>query len=175
MDFYTSRPSFFPSFFLPLQPDNNKMMNKTRFYTTFFLSAMLLCSKAQITPTTQMEKLDRGLVALPASSGNFVSWRFLGTDDSNTHFDLVRNGSTIATDLTVSNFKDTNGDSNSEYQVVTKVNGETINTSDAVKAWDKVYKTLKLDLPAKGAQGGNYSPNDCSVGDVDGDGEYEIY
>ena len=138
---------------------------------------MLLCSKAQITPISQMEKLDRGLVALPASSGsgNFVSWRFLGTDDNNTRFDLVCNGTTIATDLEVSNYKDANGDSSSEYQVITKVNGEVVNTSDAVKAWDKVYKTLKLDLPAKGAQGGTYSPNDCSVGDVDGDGEYEIF
>ena len=152
-------------------------MNKTRLYTTIFLSAMLLCSKAQITPISQMEKLDRGLVALPASSGsgNFVSWRFLGTDDSNTRFDLVCNGTTIAADLEVSNYKDANGDSSSEYQVITKVNGEVVNTSDAVKAWDKVYKTLKLDLPAKGAQGGTYSPNDCSVGDVDGDGEYEIF
>ena len=138
---------------------------------------MLLCSKAQITPISQMEKLDRGPVALPASSGsgNFVSWRFLGTDDSNTRFDLVCNGTTIAADLEVSNYKDANGDSSSEYQVITKVNGEVVNTSDAVKAWDKVYKTLKLDLPAKGAQGGTYSPNDCSVGDVDGDGEYEIF
>ena len=138
---------------------------------------MLLCSKAQITPISQMEKLDRGLVALPASSGsgNFVSWRFLGTDDNNTRFDLVCNGTTIAADLEVSNYKDANGDSSSEYQVITKVNGEVVNTSDAVKAWDKVYKTLKLDLPAKGAQGGTYSPNDCSVGDVDGDGEYEIF
>ena len=138
---------------------------------------MLLCSKAQITPISQMEKLDRGLVALPASSGsgNFVSWRFLGTDDSNTRFDLVCNGTTIAADLEVSNYKDANGDNSSEYQVITKVNGEVVNTSDAVKAWDKVYKTLKLDLPAKGAQGGTYSPNDCSVGDVDGDGEYEIF
>ena len=138
---------------------------------------MLLCSKAQITPISQMEKLDRGPVALPASSGsgNFVSWRFLGTDDNNTRFDLVCNGTTIATDLEVSNYKDANGDSSSEYQVITKVNGEVVNTSDAVKAWDKVYKTLKLDLPAKGAQGGTYSPNDCSVGDVDGDGEYEIF
>ena len=152
-------------------------MNKTRLYTTIFLSAMLLCSKAQITPISQMEKLDRGLVALPASSGsgNFVSWRFLGTDDNNTRFDLVCNGTTIAADLEVSNYKDANGDSSSEYQVITKVNGEVVNTSDAVKAWDKVYKTLKLDLPAKGAQGGTYSPNDCSVGDVDGDGEYEIF
>ena len=138
---------------------------------------MLLCSMAQITPISQMEKLDRGLVALPANSGNgiFVSWRFLGTDDNNTRFDLIRNGTTIATDLEVSNFKDDSGNSSSEYQVITKVNGETISTSAPVKAWGEIYKKLKLDRPATGAQGGTYSPNDCSVGDVDGDGEYEIF
>ena len=152
-------------------------MYRLRLYTTFFLTTLLLCGKAQITPISQMEKLDRGLVALTANSGsgNFVSWRFLGTDDTNTRFDLVRNGTTIATDLEVSNYKDDSGNSSSEYQVVTKVNGEAVNTSDPVKAWGEVYKKLKLDRPAKGAQGGTYSPNDCSVGDVDGDGEYEIF
>ena len=152
-------------------------MNKTRLYTTFFLSTMLLCSSAQITPISQIEKLDRGLVALPANSGsgNFVSWRILGTDDNNSRFDLVRNGTTIATDLEVSNYKDASGNSSSEYQVITKVNGEAVNTSDPVKAWGEVYKKLKLDRPAKGPLGGTYSPNDCSVGDVDGDGEYEIF
>ena len=152
-------------------------MNKLRFYTTLFLSAMLLHSKAQITPITQMEQLNRGVVALPANSGsgNFISWRFLGTDDNNTRFDLVCNGTTIATDLEVSNYTDANGDSNAEYQVITKVNGETISTSDPVKVWGDVYKKLKLDRPDKGALGGTYSPNDCSVGDVDGDGEYELF
>ena len=152
-------------------------MYRLRLYTAFFLTTLLLCGKAQITPISQMEKLDRGLVALPANSGrgNFVSWRFLGTDDNNTRFDLVRNGATIATDLEVSNYKDDSGDSSSEYQVITKVNGEAVNTSNPVKAWGEVYKKLKLDRPAKGAQGGTYSPNDCSVGDVDGDGEYEIF
>ena len=152
-------------------------MNKLRFYITFLLSAMLLYSKAQITPISQMEKLDRGLVALPANSGsgNFVSWRFLGTDDNNARFDLVRNGTTIASDLEVTNYKDASGNSSSEYQVITKVNGEVISTSDPVKAWGDVYKKLKLDRPAKGALGGTYSPNDCSVGDVDGDGEYELF
>ena len=151
-------------------------MNRRRLYTTFFLSAMLLCSNAQITPISQMEKLDRGLVALPANSGsgNFVSWRVFGTDNNNTRFDLVRNGTTIATDLEVSNYKDASGNSSSEYQVITKVNGETFSTSNPVKAWGEIYKKLKLDRPATGAQGGTYSPNDCSVGDVDGDGEYEI-
>ena len=152
-------------------------MYRLRLYTAFFLTTLLLCGKAQITPISQMEKLDRGLVALPANSGrgNFVSWRFLGTDDNNTRFDLVRNGATIATDLEVSNYKDDSGDSSSEYQVITKVNGEAVNTSNPVKAWGEVYKKLKLDRPAKGAQGGTYSPNDCSVGDVDGDGEFEIF
>ena len=152
-------------------------MNKLRFYITFLLSAMLLYSKAQITPISQMEKLDRGLVALPANSGsgNFVSWRFLGTDDNNARFDLVRNGTTIVSDLEVTNYKDASGNSSSEYQVITKVNGEVISTSDPVKAWGDVYKKLKLDRPAKGALGGTYSPNDCSVGDVDGDGEYELF
>ncbi len=152
-------------------------MNKLRFYITFLLSAMLLYSKAQITPISQMEKLDRGLVALPANSGsgNFVSWRFLGTDDNNARFDLVRNGTTIASDLEVTNYKDASGNSSSEYQVITKVNGEVISTSDPVKAWGDVYKKLKLDRPAKGVLGGTYSPNDCSVGDVDGDGEYELF
>ena len=138
---------------------------------------MLLYSKAQITPVTQMEHLNRGVVALPANSGRgiFVSWRFLGTDDNNARFDLVRNGTTIASDLEVTNYKDASGNSSSEYQVITKVNGEVISTSDPVKAWGDVYKKLKLDRPAKGALGGTYSPNDCSVGDVDGDGEYELF
>jgi len=152
-------------------------MNKTRLYTTIFLSAMLLHSMAQITPTSQMEKLGRGLVALPANSGsgNFVSWRFLGTDDNNTRFDLICNGTTIASDLEVSNYMDASGNSSSEYQIITKVNGETVSTSEPVKAWGEIYKKLKLDRPANGAQGGTYSPNDCSVGDIDGDGEYELF
>ena len=56
------------------------------------------------TPVSQMEKIDRAPVALPASSGKgiFLSWRFLGTDDLQTKFDIVRDGSTIKRDLTVS-------------------------------------------------------------------------
>ena len=150
-------------------------MNKLRLYTILFLSAMLMHSQAQITPITQMEQLNRGVVALPANSGgNFVSWRFLGTDDNDSRFDVVKNGTTIATDLKVTNYTDAEGDSNSEYQIITKVNGEAISTSEPVKAWGEIYKKLKLDRPSKGAQGGTYSPNDCSAGDVDGDGEYEI-
>ncbi|MCR4583508.1 MAG: rhamnogalacturonan lyase [Prevotella sp.] len=131
------------------------------------------------TPQSQMEKLDRGVVALPLKAGQqkgiFVSWRLLGTDDARIVFDVLRNGTAIATDLKTSNYADEEGSAADQYQVVCKVEGKTVETSPAVTPWGEIYKTLKLDRPATGVQGGEYSPNDCSVGDVDGDGQYEIF
>ena len=141
------------------------------------LTGMTMSLSAQVTPASQMEKLDRGLVALPAASGsgNFVSWRFFGTDDpDHTTFDLLRNGKLAKSGLTVTNYVDTGGTATSQYQVVTKIDGEPVDTSKAVGKWDKVWLKLPLQRPEAGAQGGTYSPNDCSVGDVDGDGTYEI-
>ena len=163
---------------------------------SFMMVLSVVAVNAQITPASQMEKLDRGLVALPVNSGsgNFVSWRFLGTDDNKTSFDLLRNGTTIANDLTVTNYTDAGGNSSSTYQVKAKVDGEVVSTSESVKTWEMPYKQLKLDRPTGGTypwrdqykENGKtlytdfydkeytYSPNDCSVGDVDGDGQYEL-
>lgn len=132
-------------------------------------------SQELTTPESQMEKLGRGVVALPQTKGIFISWRLLGTDDARTTFDVIRNGKVIAEDLTVSNYSDEAGTTDSKYQVVCKVNGKAIENSDEVTPWAKNYMTLALDRPATGTLGGEYSPNDCSVGDVDGDGEYEIF
>ena len=131
---------------------------------------------AQVTPQSQMEQLDRGVVALKAATGtgNFVSWRFLGTDADNTTFDLLRNGELVASDLTVTNYVDKGGNAVSEYSVVTKADGQTVDTSEPVKAWGDVYLKLKLERPADGADY-SYTPNDMSVGDVDGDGQYELF
>ena len=130
------------------------------------------------TPESQMEKLGRGVVALPnqgRTPGYFVSWRLLGTDDARTRFDLLRNGETIAENLAVTNYVDRDGKNGDQYQVVAKVEGRTVDTSLAATPWAQPYMKLALDRPATGALGGTYSPNDCSVGDVDGDGEYEIF
>ena len=132
-------------------------------------------SQELATPESQMESLGRGVVALPQAKGIFISWRLLGTDDARTTFDVIRNGEVIAEDLTVSNYSDEAGTTDSKYQVVCKVNGKAIENSDEVTPWAKNYMTLALDRPGTGALGGEYSPNDCSVGDVDGDGEYEIF
>ena len=130
------------------------------------------------TPESQMEKLDRGVVVLPNNGrtpGCFVSWRLLGTDDARTVFDVLRDGEVIASDLEATNFVDREGSNAAKYQVVAKVNGKVVETSPATTRWAQRYLTLPLDRPATGALGGTYSPNDCSVGDVDGDGQYEIF
>ena len=156
------------------------------------MALITIASKAQVTPACQMEKLDRGLVAVPTSTtANFVSWRLLGTDDkANTTFDLLRNGTVIASGLTKTNYQDTQGSATAKYQVVTKVNGSAIENSAEVTPWGKKYLSLKLDRP-KGGTISNWSntdastgpttatyayyPNDMSVGDVDGDGQYELF
>ncbi|MBQ2360186.1 MAG: rhamnogalacturonan lyase, partial [Prevotella sp.] len=121
-----------------------------------------------------METLDRGLVVLPAKSGTgqFISWRFLGTENyKSTTFDLLRDGTVIAADITGATcYTDTRGSNTSQYQVVTKVNGNVISTSNAVSSWGKEYLALKLNRP-----GSTYTPNDISVGDIDGDGQYELF
>ena len=152
-------------------------MNTLRLYIVTFLALIALCSQAQVTPTSQMEKLDRGLVAVPTSTtANFISWRLLGTDDkANTTFDLLRDGVVIASNLKVSNYQDTQGSATARYQVVTKVNGTETEQSAEVMPWGKKFLTLTLNRPATGSGGGTYTPNDMSVGDVDGDGQYELF
>ena len=157
-------------------------MKKLKFYVVSALLMMAAVSmQAQNTPVSQMEKLDRGLIALPNSSGGgkFVSWRFLGTDDpARTTFNVIRNGVVIKEGLTVTNYKDTGGSNSSEYQIATLVDGEVVDISTPVKAWAKTWLKLPLNRPAGGSNSSGsytYSPNDCSVGDVDGDGEYELF
>ena len=150
---------------------------KSRLYTLSLMAGLSLSLNAQVTPISQMEKLDRGTVVVPTSStANFISWRLLGTDDKSvTTFDVIRNGETIASNLTKTNYQDTKGSATAQYKIVTKVNGEVTETSKVVSPWAKKFLTLKLDQPAKGTEGGTYSPNDMSVGDVDGDGQYELF
>lgn len=162
---------------------------KLRLYALLMSTTLLsIAGQAQVTPASQMEKLDRGVVVVPSSaSKNFISWRLLGTDHKDaTTFDVIRNGETVATNLTKTNYEDMAllEAKTAEYQIVTKVNGEAIETSKKVTPWGYKYLTLKLDRPDGGIHakwdGANnvaydYTPNDMSVGDVDGDGAYELF
>ena len=137
------------------------------------------------TPISQMEKLDRGVVALPAADkGIFVSWRLLGTDGKNVCFDVERDGKVIAHHLKLTNYVDKAGSPASAYRIITYQNEPRMDApaerevSKAVKPWKDFYRSLPINRPAGGVtpdgKSYEYTPNDCSVGDVDGDGEYEI-
>jgi hypothetical protein len=126
-----------------------------------------------------MEYLDRGLVAVKISGGVYLSWRYLGTDDPSVGFNLYRNGTKINnTPITTStNYTDAQGATNSTYTVKTVINGVEQDESESVTVWEQQYKTLTLRRPDGGTNPSGsytYTPGDCSVGDVDGDGAYEI-
>lgn len=123
----------------------------------------------------QMERLDRGVVAVNNGNGVFVSWRFLGTDDPATAFNIYRDGTKLNASPVTSktNYLDAAGNNNSKYVVKTVVGGKETEASAPTSVWGQQYKTLNLKLPT--ASGCTYSPNDMSVGDVDGDGQYELF
>lgn len=150
---------------------------KNKNYAKAIIMLMLLVTgiQAKADTKTLLEDLKRGVTVLPAQSkGMFISWRFLATDSVATSFDVLRDGKVIKSDITTAtNFTDGTGNANHRYQIVTKVGDEAIDTTAAVAPWTNPYYKLHLDLPT--ANGYTYSPNDCSVGDVDGDGEYELF
>ena len=140
---------------------------------------------AQNASSSYMEHLDRGVVALPAQGkGIFVSWRMLGTDSKNVCFDVVRDGKVIASHIKATNYTDHDGKATHTYQIVTyqempKADGIAHReVSQNVKPWADLYLSMPISRPKGGTtpdgRSYTYTPNDCSVGDVDGDGEYEI-
>ncbi len=164
-----------------------RQMKKIQFPLLGVILSLMPASKVQAqvnTPASQMEKLDRGVVALPATGkGVFVSWRLLGTDSKNVCFDVERDGKVIAHQLKLTNYTDTEGSAANTYRIITyqtapKMDGAAKReVSKAVKPWADLYRSIPLDRPQGAFLGGGlytYTPNDCSVGDVDGDGEYEI-
>lgn len=116
-----------------------------------------------------MEKLNRGVVSVRSGSNNFVSWRWLGTEDNIT-FNLYRNGTKVNTaPLTVTNYTDKGAPANAQYNVKPVVGGVEQAASETVATWGQNYLSVPIQAPS-----GTYSANDCSIGDVDGDGVYEI-
>jgi rhamnogalacturonan endolyase len=129
-------------------------------------AALLLCC-APVFAERQMEYLSHGLVAIPAGGSNlFLSWRLLATDAENIAFDVFRAPNqklntallTAATSFTV-----TNGVGGSYF-----IRAVGSSEKTAATVWGTNYFSLPLKLPA------GYTANDGSVGDLDGDGDYEI-
>ncbi len=126
----------------------------------------------------QMEKLDRGVVAVRTGSNNFISWRWLGTEDDIT-FNLYRNGTKVnASPLTVCNYTDNGAASTAIYTVRAIVNGVEQAASAGVTPWAQQYLKVPIQAPPGGTtpagEAYTYTANDASVADLDGDGQWEI-
>ncbi len=137
------------------------------------------------------EHLGRGLAACMSPDGVFLSWRFLreewqGHSESGLTgrvFRVYRNGREIALVTDSTNYLDRDGGAQDSYQVASgdAAAGEWEEPCAAVKPWagGKNY----LEIPLRRPEGGvtpagekyEYHANDMSVGDVDGDGEYEYF
>ena len=168
------------------------------------------------TNTRQMEKLNRGLIAVKttadtrgqAVNGVYLSWRLLGDESlENQAFDIYKNGTKIHTtgvhDAT--NWIDTSGTASDKYKVVkagedaskeTEVtptsNNNCAKSNEVGNGNSEKNSFTYVDIPIsrpdpvermgdgkisnyytvdKSHEGG---ANDASVGDLDGDGNYEI-
>ena len=125
----------------------------------------------------QVERLDRALIAVPGTGGGVhVAWRLLGTDPLSTRFTLYRDGKPIARIAAnqPTSFLDKAGTPASRYALA--VNGDAAGAP--VRVWAGGYLAVPLDKPADrttpDGETYGYSANDVSVGDLDGDGRYEL-
>ncbi|MDO5396583.1 MAG: bacterial Ig-like domain-containing protein [bacterium] len=129
----------------------------------------------------QMEKLDRGLIAVNTGNGIYIGWRLLGDECSVSDikrapsFDVYRNGEKIAAVTDSTNYLDTAGNASDSYSVAVK---DTDELCEAVSVNSGSYFDVHLDRPAAFAVDSEtsyeYTIGDCSTGDLDGDGQYEL-
>ncbi|MCL6217488.1 rhamnogalacturonan lyase [Zunongwangia pacifica] len=129
----------------------------------------------------QLEKLDRGIVAIKNKEKEvFISWRAFKEDAANLGFNVYRttNGKSVKLnsapitsktwfiDTTFQPEKDNTWFVKSILDSKEKKEDGSFTVLANSKA--KPYFSIPLQTPE------GYSPNDASVGDLDGDGQYEI-
>ncbi|MBB3223505.1 rhamnogalacturonan lyase [Pseudoduganella umbonata] len=125
----------------------------------------------------QLEKLDRGAVAVRGSDGTLVSWRALATDAPGLAFNVYRDGKKLNAEplATSTSFNDAAGGTGA-YEVREVVNGTEGAASKALAIDGFLTVPLRRPDGGKTADGKEYTynANDASVADLDGDGQYEI-
>jgi rhamnogalacturonan endolyase len=124
-----------------------------------------------------MENLDRGLVAVKTDSGVYLSWRLLGTEDYDSVFTIYRNGKKLTTVSDSTNYVDTTGDMSSQYSVFSSSSSVSCDVVTPLSSGSNFFDIPVSPLDDYIAPDGTaypYEIRDASVGDLDGDGQYEI-
>jgi len=131
---------------------------------------LALCGASWSIPRN-IEALDRGVVAVKVADGVFVGWRVLGTDLDGLAFNVYR-GTTKVNSAPITgatNIVDPAGTTGSVYTVKPVNSGAEESNGSSATAWTS--QVLKIPLQSPGS---SYSPGDASMGDLDGDGDWDI-
>ncbi len=154
-------------------------MNKIKYSA---LALIFLIAGSQAMGQRQMENLDRGVIAIhKANDSVYIGWRMLGTEPDEIAFNIYRqsgNGKSVRLNKKPikgsTNYEDGNVNFKKDISYFVKAvlkgkeQGKSVSFTIKANAPAQQYITIPLKTPA------GYAPNDASVGDLDGDGEYEV-
>lgn len=155
------------------EPPKRFSLSRARIKSGMRLARRLLFASILLQPFVafaqrQMEHLDRGFIAVQQTTNTFLSWRLLASDPPNISFNLYaadrKLNSAPITSATC--FIDTNA-SATAYSLRALVEGRETDLATALLLTNQFLR-IPLQLPP------GYNANDGSVGDLDGDGQYEI-
>ena len=144
-------------------------------------SLLLIISFSTAFGQRQMENLDRGIVAVPAGKDSaLISWRLLKNDDAAIAFNVYRQdlkGTILKlNEHPVKNATCFMDGAVTESETVTYFVKEVVDgielPIDQGHSRTQLWKNSWWSIPLQTPDG--YTPNDGSVADLDGDGEYEI-
>lgn len=129
----------------------------------------------------QAEYLDRAPVAVAhADGGVYVGWRLLGLDARDLGFNVYRDGEKVNDEpiTGATNLVDPDGTTESTY-LVTAIQGDReVTVAEDFGVWSDQFLGIPLNKPADAVlpdgKTVTYWPGDGTVGDLDGDGEYEL-
>lgn len=153
---------------------------KKLYLTLFFTVVTIISLFAQ----RQLEYLDRAFIAVQkADDAVYLGWRILATDEKDIPFFIAKKEkgkiTSLQKPLNANNLIDEQSEP-CEYVLSTLVKGKEVILANYLftpAAPAKPYLSIPLQIPASSTIDGkpySYSANDCSVGDLDGDGQYEI-
>lgn len=159
-----------------------------------FAIFLFLCFSSHAFAQRYTDNLGRGLVAIPTgstsgSTTNLITWRRLADEYYDVTYNLYKDGSLLASNLTTTCYADNSrAYTTTSYQVAAVVREVEQTKCTAITPWAQyVYKNVErcatgyidISLATVYDRDGadvtaHYLPNDAEVADLDGDGELEI-
>ena len=135
---------------------------------------------SQLPAQIQIESLNRGLVAVRINSNEvYLGWRLFKDDPDAITFNVYRDG-TLLNDQPIANSTNFVDKSSEDgiYQIKAVLDTQIIASSETVKVWNQNFLEIPIEKPLGGTTPDGvdytYTANDASVGDLDGDGQYEV-